>query len=79
MRAVDGVLDGALQPGADLGALAVADGLDEELAEGPSLELELSENVEVLPSEGLSRLLELFEKPPVDVALPGLLGHQVPR
>ena len=45
------------QPGADLWLLAVADGLDEQLAQWPPLELELAEHVEHLPAERLACLL----------------------
>ena len=47
------------QPGADLGLVAVADGLDEQLAQGLALELDLAQDVEHLAAEGLARLLEL--------------------
>ena len=46
---------------------------------GLALELELAEHVEDLAAEGLAGLLQLLQQRAVDVALAGLLGHQVPQ
>ena len=57
----------------------VADGLDQELAEGPPLEVELAEHIEHLPAQGLPSLLQLVEELAIDVALPGFIRDQVPE
>ena len=67
------------EAGAHLGLVAVADGLDQQVAQRPALELELAEHVEDLAAERLARLLELLQQRAIDVALAGLLGHQVPE
>ena len=67
------------QPGAHLGLVAVADRLDQQVAQRPALELELAEHVEDLAAERLARLLELLQQLAVDVALAGLLGDEVPE
>ena len=59
----------------DLGLLAVADGLDQQLAQGLAFELEPAEHVEDLAAERLARLLELFQQLAVDVAFAGFLCH----
>jgi hypothetical protein len=46
---------------------------------GLALELELAEHVEDLAAQRLARLFELFQQLAVDVALAGLVGHQVPQ
>ena len=79
LAAVERVLDDRGEPGAHLGLLAVADGLDQQVAQRPALELELAEHVEDLAAERLARLLELLQQRAVDVALAGLLGDQVPQ
>src|SRR5690606_8808620 len=76
---VDRGLDGAVEPGADLGEFAVADRLDQEVAERLPLELQLPEDIEDLPAEGAPGLLELLEEPEVDITLPRLLGDEVPE
>jgi hypothetical protein len=63
------------QPGPHLGLLAVADGVDQQLAQRASLELELAEHVEHLAAQSLPGLGELVQQPSIDVALPSLLGH----
>ena len=79
LAAVERVLDDRGQAGAHLGLVAVADGLDQQLAQRAALELELAEHVEDLAAQRLARLLELFQQLAIDVAFAGLLGHQVPE
>ena len=67
------------EPRPHLGLVAVADRLDQQLAQRPALELELAEHVEDLAAERLPRLLELLQQPAVDVALARLLGDEVPQ
>ena len=62
-----------------LGLVAVPDGLDEQVAQRPPLEMELAEDVEYVASERLASLLELLQQLAVDVALAGLFRHQVPQ
>ena len=73
------MLDDRGEAGAHLGLVAVADRLDQQVAQRPALELELAEHVEDLAAERLARLLELLQQPAVDLALAGLLGDQVPE
>ena len=73
------MVDDLRQAGAHLGLVAVADRLDQQLAQRPALELELAEHVEDLAAERLARLLELLQQRAIDVALAGLLGDQVPE
>ena len=79
LAAVERVLDDRRQPGAHLGLVAVADGLDQQVAQRPALELELAEHVEDLAAQRLARLLELLQQLAVDVAFARLLGDQVPE
>ena len=79
MGAVYAVFDGAGKACSYLRLIPVSDGLDQEFAERPSLELQLAEYVEHLPTERLPRLIELFQQPAVDVTLSSLLGHEVPK
>ena len=79
VAAVERVVDDLREPGAHLGLIAVADRLDQQLAQRPALELELAEHVEDLAAQRLARLLELLEQRAVDVALAGLLGDEVPE
>ena len=72
-------VDDRRQAGAHLGLVAVADGLDQQLAQRPALELELAEHVEDLAAERLAGLLQLLQQRAIDVALAGLLGDQVPE
>ena len=65
--------------GAPLRLLAVADGVEQQLAQRPSFELQFAEHVEDLAAERLPGLFQLLEKPPVDVALAGFVGDQVPQ
>ena len=76
---VEGMVDRRVQSRAHLGLLAVPDRVDQQLAQRPPLELQLAEHVEDLPAQRLPRLLQLFEQPPVDVSLAGLLRHEVPE
>src|SRR5262245_3721358 len=65
--------------GAHLRALAVANRFDQQVTEGPTLELEFPEHVEDLAAKGLAGLVELVEEGAVDIAFAGLFGHQVPE
>ena len=76
---VQRVVQHGRQAGAHLGLIAVADRLDQQIAQGLALELQLAEHVEDLAAEGLAGLLQLLQQPAVDVAFAGLLGHQVPQ
>ena len=62
-----------------LGLFPVADGLDQELTEGPPFEVKLAEHIEHLPAQGLPRLLQLVEELEIDVALPRFIRDQVPE
>ena len=55
--AVQGMIDRRREARSNLRLFPVAYGLDQELAEGTPLEVELAEYIEHLPAEGLPRLL----------------------
>ena len=67
------------QAGPHLGLIAVADRLDQQLAQRTPLELELAEHVEHLAAERLARLLELVQQLAIDVAFARLFRDQVPQ
>ena len=75
---VEGVLDHLREAGADVGLVAVADRLDQELAQWSALELHLAQHIEDLAAEGGARFLELREEGAVDVALAGFVGDEIP-
>ena len=62
-----------------LGLIAVADGLDQKIAQRFALELELSENVEYPAAEGPTGLLQLVQELAINITFAGFLGHQVPE
>ena len=66
------------EAGANLGLVAVADGLEQQVLEARSLE-DLAEDVEDPALEGLALDLELFEQAVIDVALAGFFGDEVPE
>ena len=59
--------------------IAVADGVDQQLAQRPAFELHLAEDVENLAAERAARLRQLVEQSAIDVALTGLLSDQIPE
>src|SRR5690606_41696315 len=77
--AVDRVVDGLGEARPHLGSVAVADGLDDEVAEGLAFELKLAQHVEDLAAQSLPRLFELLQKATIDVALPRLRGDEIPE
>ena len=79
MRMVHGCADGLGKAHLHLRLVAVADGLDQQLAQRAALELQLAEYVEHLPAEGEAGLLQLVEQGAVHVALAGFRRHQVPQ
>ena len=76
---VEADVEDGIEEGLDLVALAIADRLDQELAQGLPLELELAEYVEDLAAQGLARLFQFFQQLAINVAFAGLLRHQVPE
>ena len=79
LAAVEGVLHALWSAGRAPRLFAVADGLDQQIAQRFALELELAKDIEHLAAQRLARLLQLFQQLPIDIALAGLLGHQVPE
>ena len=73
-----GVVDHLQEARLDLRLLAVADRLDQEVAQGLLLE-QLAEDVVDPAAERLARRLELLQEAGVDVALAGLVRDQVPE
>ena len=76
---VEGVVHGGVEPRPHFGPLPVPDRVEQQLPQGPPLELQLPEHVEHLAAEGLPGPLQLLEQPPVDVALARIVGDQVPQ
>ena len=74
----DGRVDDLVEPGADLGVVAVADRLEEEVAQRVALE-RLAEHVEDLAVVGLALLLDLGEQLGEDGAFPGVGRDEVPQ
>ena len=63
---------------AHLRLFTVADGVEQQVAKWSPLELQLPEHVENLAAERLPGLFQLVQQPPVDIALAGLVGDQIP-
>ena len=68
----------SVQPGADLGLVAVADRLQEQVAQRIASKT-LAQHVEDLAAQRLALDLQLLEQALEDLALARLLGHQVPE
>ncbi len=77
--AIERLIDGSVQPGPHLRLLAVTDGVEQQLAQRPPLELQLSDHVEDLVAERLPGLFQLLQQAPVDVALARVVRDQVPQ
>jgi hypothetical protein len=60
LAAVQRVVKHRREPSPHLGLIAVPNGLDEQVAQRVSLELEFAEHVEHLPAECLARLFEFL-------------------
>ena len=74
----DGRVDDLVEPRADLGLVAVADGLHEQLAQR-LLGEGVTEDVEDLALVGRALLLDLLEQALEDLALAGVRGDEVPQ
>ena len=61
------------------GLFAIPDGLDQQLPQRSSLEVQLPQYIEDLPTQGLPRLLQLVEQLAIDIALPRLVRHEIPQ
>ena len=79
LAVIERMLHNLCEPGANLGLIAVPDGLDQQILQGPALENDLAEYVEDAAAQCPTRFLELLEQPSVNVALARLLGHEVPQ
>jgi hypothetical protein len=66
---IEGVGDNLGQPCPYLGQFAVAHSLDQEFAQGAALKHHLAKDIEDLPAQRVARLIQLFEKGPVDFAI----------
>jgi hypothetical protein len=75
LAAVERVVKHRREPSPHLGLITVANGLDEQVAQGASLELELAEDVEHLTAERLARLFEFLQQLAIDVAFACFVGH----
>ena len=62
-----------------LGRAAVADGLDQQVAQALIFEGHLAENVKDLAAKGVALFLQLFEEPLIDGAFAGFLRNQIPE
>ena len=79
MLAVERVVHDLIQPGPDLGLVAVADRLQEQVTKGLVVESDLAQHVEDLAPERLTLLLQLLQEPLVDLALASLLRDEIPE
>ena len=79
MASVEGIRDDLREAGTYLGALAIADRFDQEVTQGPPVELELAQYVEHLTAKRIAGLVQLLQQGTVDIALARLLGHEVPE
>ena len=79
MAAVHRFADRLRQPRPHFRAVAVADGLDQQIAQWAAFELQLAQHVEHLAAEGEASLLQLVEQRAVNVAFAGFRRHQVPQ
>ena len=77
--AVERLIDGGVEARAHLRLFAVADGVEQQVAQRFPLELQLPEHVEHLAAERLPSLFQLLQQPPVDVAFAGLVRDQIPQ
>ena len=68
-----------IEPRPRFGQVAVADGLDEQIAQAALVEGHLAEDVEHLAAQGAAFLLQLFKQALVDRALARLAGDEVPQ
>ena len=75
---VERVVDLLRQLGAHLGAVAVADGLHEQLLEAHAFE-HIAEDIEDATLQGVALDLQLLQQSVVNVAFAGLLGDEVPE
>src|SRR5690606_38150822 len=75
MLPIHTVLNRARKPRAHFRLVAVADLLDDQLAQRSTLKLELAQHVENLTAKCVARLLELLQQASVDVTLARLVGY----
>ena len=75
---IDRAVDLAEQFGLLLRPVAIADRIDEQVAQRLALE-QLAEHVIDLAAERLARLFQLLQKPPIDLAFARVGGAQVPE
>ena len=66
------------EPGLDVFALAVLDGLEQEVLQRRPLE-QLAEHIVNAPAERFARRLQLLQKPRIHLALAGIGGNQIPQ
>src|SRR5208283_1040342 len=79
LGAVERVFQHRRQASAHFGLIPVAYCLDQKIAKRLTLELELSENIEYLAPQGLTRLLKFIQQLAVNIPFAGLFCHQVPE
>ena len=79
MGTINGVGDLVSQSRANLRPVSITNGFDEQIAKGPTVELQLAEYVKHLATERLTGLLQFFEQRPIDIAFPGFVGNKVPQ
>ena len=72
---IEGIGHHLCQPRPHLGPFAVADRLDQQVAQGLALKLEFAQHVEHLSAQRLSRLFQFLQQRAIDIALTGLFGH----
>ena len=79
VAAVERMIDGRGQPRQYFRLFAIPYGLDQQLPQRSSFEVQLPQYIEDLPTQGLPRLLQLVEQLAIDIALPRLVRHEIPQ
>ena len=72
-------VDDGGQVGLDLRLLAIADGLDEQIAQGLPSNWQLAQHIEDLPAQRLTRLFQLIQQLAINIAFTGFFSDQVPE
>src|SRR5688500_14885977 len=79
LRPVNGIGDGLRQFCPDIRAVAIPDGLNQEVSQRAALELKLAGHVENSTAKSLAGLFQLFKQGAVNVSLSGFVRDQIPE
>ena len=73
------MVDGRGQAFPNIRSFPVPDRVDQQIAQGFSVEMQPSEYVEHLPAEGFPRVVQFLEQGAVHIAFPRVGGDQIPQ